>query len=424
MEDWPSTTRWVGASRLDQLPCWVYFDEATRQRLYEAAQRCLLSGTRLPLDFLGEAGWPTWASAEFSALLNTVERAPGDLLNVEDSLWQRWSTLAVWYVFGGTEEQDRDFRGFFTQRPQPFLDAVGRIFNSYIPRNRGSSIAEGLSFDWTPEIARFVLEQTRTIALPNSSWDTLAKVGLEESPQLFKEYLWEEFSRLCTFSGEGRDARLITVVALLLRHAKAGTWTALKNLILAEPLIGQEAIVRGAEVFEGNSWLQNLDDEEIAGLYVWISRQFPANIGELEGAGFVGSTLTIRMLRESALVNLRSRGNLKVFRSVLKALPHVAWLPMQMAYVQEAHFHNRWRVETPEGLLDMAAENGVPWYQKKQIQVILLIVSFLGLALGIASLITADGAWRSVALIVCSVLFIFLAGWAIHIRTLDSKANL
>jgi hypothetical protein len=129
----------------------------------------------------------------------------------------------------------------------------------------------------------------------------------------------------------------------------------------------------------------------------------------------------IRMLRDSALVSMRSRGNLKVFHSVLHALPEVAWLPAELAYVEEAHFHHRWKVETPEGLLRMAAENSVPWYLKKKSQVILFIVGFLSFAVGTASFITADGTWRIVALIACSAIFLVLAGSVIRLQMLDRR---
>jgi hypothetical protein len=421
--DWPDVHSWGGASRLDQLTCWVYFDDPTRDRLYLAAQRCLLNGTRPPLDFLGQTGWPSWASAEFAALLNTVERSQANLLGVDDNVWQRWSTLVLWYAFTGTDERARGFRAFLAQRIPPFLAAAQQVLNLYIPESRCYSIVDGLRFDWTTEIARFMLEQTRRIDLTNSCWDTLVALGLTEARQLFEEYLWEEFGRLCTRSGEGRDARLVTIVALLLRHAKLGTWTALRDLIFAEPSIGREAIGRAGDISQENNWLGRLGDGEIAELYIWMNRQFEENIGQIQGAVAFDGPVTIRMLRESAMVSMRSRGNLKVFRSVLQALPEVAWLPAQRAYVEEAHFHRRWQVETPEGLLRMAAENSVPWYLKKKSQVILLIVAFLGLAVGIASLISADGAWRIVAVIVCGAIFFVLAGSVIRLQILDEDPS-
>ena len=131
--------------------------------------------------------------------------------------------------------------------------------------------------------------------------------------------------------------------------------------------------------------------------------------------------MIIRMLRDSALVSMRSRGKLKIFRSVLKALPDLKWLPAQRAYVEEAHFRHRWLVETPEGLLRMAAENSVPWYLKERYQVIILIGALLGLAVGIVSLITADGSWRVVTIIVCSAVFFMLVGLLIRLRMLDHR---
>jgi hypothetical protein len=419
--DWPDVHSWGGASRLDQLTCWVHFDDPTRERLYLAAQRCLLNGTRPPLDFLGQTGWPSWASAEFSSLLNTIERSPAGVLGVEDDVWQRWSTLALWYAFTGTDERARDFRAFLAQRLPPFIAAAQEVLNLYIPESRCYSIVDGLRFDWLPEIARFMLEQTRRIDLANSCWDTLVALGLTEARELFEEYLWEEFGRLYTRFSEGRDERLTTIVALLLSHAKPGTWTALRDLIFSEPSIAHEAVGRAGDVSQGANWLGQMGDGEVAELYIWMNRQFPADIGQIQGATFFGGPVSIRMLRESALVNMRSRGNLKVFRSVLQALPEVAWLPAQLAYVEEAHFHQRWQVETPEGLLRMAAENSVPWYLKKKSQVILFIVGFLSLAVGIASLITAEGIWRIVVVIVCSAIFLVLASSVIRIQMLDRR---
>jgi len=115
-----------------------------------------------------------------------------------------------------------------------------------------------------------------------------------------------------------------------------------------------------------------MEDGEIAEFYIWMNRQFPADIGQIQGATFFGGPVQIRMLRDSALVSMRSRGiSRSSFR--IEALPDLKWLSAQRAYVEEAHFRHRWQVETPEGLLRMAAENSVPWYLKEQYQVILLI---------------------------------------------------
>ncbi len=191
---WPGVPSWGGASRLDQLACWVYFDNVTRERLYLAAQRYLLIGARPALELFSQTGWPSWVSAEFSALLNTFERFPAGLLPVDNTLWQRWCRLALWYAFEGSDERDRAFRGFLAQRLQPFVAAAEQVLNFHIAQKRRYSIAEGLRFDWTPEIARFVLDQTRRIDLENSCWDELSALGLAEAPELFEEYLWENLA--------------------------------------------------------------------------------------------------------------------------------------------------------------------------------------------------------------------------------------
>ena len=240
-----------------------------------------------PLTFPYDSGWPGWVSAEFAALLNSAERTPADILAVDDNIWQRWSTLVLWYPFTGATERDRDFHGFLAQRLQPFLAAAEQVFDLYISGSRNCSLVDGLRFNWTPEIAHFVLDHTRRINLANPCWDALVALGLAEARQLFEEYLWGEFGRLCACEGEGRDARLITIVALLLRHAKPGTWDALRNFMFAEPSIGQEAIGRAGSLSEENKWLEQLGDGEIAGLYIWMNRIFPADIGQIQGATFI-----------------------------------------------------------------------------------------------------------------------------------------
>jgi hypothetical protein len=249
----------------------------------------------------------------------------------------------------------------------------------------------------------------------------LIELGLEEATLSFEPYVWEEFARLSRQGGESRDERLTTVVTLLLRRAKPGTWTALRGLIFAEPLIGSDALGRAGDVSHGNNWLEQLSDGEVAELYIWMNRQFAADIGQIQGAVSFSGPVAIRMLRESALVNMRNRGNLKVFRSVLQALPDVEWLPSQLAYVEEAHFHKQWQVETPDGLLRMAAENGVPWYLKKKPQIILFIVGFLSLAVGIVSIVAAQGMWREIFVVLGSVIFVLLAASVIRLQWLDRR---
>jgi hypothetical protein len=421
MARWPSVSAWGGAARLDQLGCWTYFDDPTRTRIYLAAERCLLTGTRPAMDFIGQNAWPSWASAEFSALLNTLERAPGVLLAADDEAWQRWSTLALWHTFTGVQERDREFRAFLAQRLRSFLAAADEVLNIYIQNRQCYSVVDGLRFTWPSEMARFLVDRTRRIELTNLCWDSLCALGMAEAPELFEDYLWKEFDRLGDLAGEGRDERLITTVALLLRRARPGTWTALSELIFSEPSLGREAVARAGDVSQRNNWTAEMTDGEVAELYIWMSRQFPADIGFVRGATSFTGPVAIRMLRDSALVGMRSRGNLEVFRSVLAALPDVAWLPAQIAYVEEAHFRRRWKVETPEGLLQMAAENRVPWYEKERYQIILLVIAMLSLALGVASLVAANGAWRIIAVIVSSVVFLTIVAALLRLRVHERR---
>ena len=69
----------------------------------------------------------------------------------------------------------------------------------------------------------------------------------------------------------------------------------------------------------------------------------------------------------------------------------------------------------------MAAQNSVPWYLKKTSQVILFIVGFLSLAVGIASLITAEGMWRILVVVVCVATFLVLAGTVIRLQVRDRR---
>ena len=92
-------------------------------------------------------------------------------------------------------------------------------------------------------------------------------------------------------------------------------------MIFAEPSIGREAIGRTGDLSQENNWLAHMEDVEIAEFYIWMNRQFPADIGQIQGATFLGGPVQIRMLRDSALVSMRSRGNLNIFRSVLKRFP-------------------------------------------------------------------------------------------------------
>jgi hypothetical protein len=119
-----------------------------------------------------------------------------------------------------------------------------------------------------PEIARFMLEQTRRIDLANSCWDTLVALGLTEARELFEEYLWEEFGRLYTRFSEGRDERLTTIVALLLSHAKPGTWTALRDLIFRNRrLLRRRLVAPGTYPKELTGW----DKWDMAKLLSYIS---------------------------------------------------------------------------------------------------------------------------------------------------------
>jgi hypothetical protein len=418
--DWPDLGRWDATVRLENLPCWPCIDEATRTRLYPAALRFALSGTRLPLDFLGGSSWPDWAASEYGAVLISSERTPRELLGVEDQVWERWCQLAIWYPFAGIDETTRASRNWLAQRIAPFLAAASGLFDIYRPLGRCSSILDGLRFDWPSEFTRMMLQQVKRTDLQNSCWGSICAVGLAEAPQPFEYCLWTAFSQLLEGTSKAREERLVTITVLMLRHAKPGTWSRLRQLFFAEPLIAEQAMSSVSDMSNDFKWMSGLGDGELAELFIWMNRQFPPDIGHVSGASYVTDSMRIRMVRDSALVALRSRGNLKVYRSILQALPEMIWLRSELPYVEEVHFHRKWKVETPDGLLLMAAENSVPWYSKRKTQIVIVIATFIGLLYTIASFLTAQGVWRITAVFGFGI-FLLLGGSVVATMVRDQR---
>jgi hypothetical protein len=418
MQGWPDAPRWSGEVQLDQFRCWKLLDRATRDRLYQSAQRFLVSGSRQPLDFIGGHSWPSRAAAEFAALFNTIERSPDAALTADNNLWQRWSTLALWYAFTGLADRDRAVRVFLAKRTQPFVAALGEILDVYIQQGRCSSLTANLRFDWPPQIAHYILDRIRRLELTDFCWNDLYAVGMVEAPELFEKYLWEEYELLQKLISPGRNARLVTVINLLLRNSRTGTWTALRNVIFAEPSIGKDAIAEVSDITQLGNWTQKMGDGEIAELFIWMTRQYSEDAGMIQGASAIAfkGDFAVRTLRDTALVGLRNRGNSTVFRSVLQALPEVDWLPEQVAYVEEAHFRNQWKVETPKGLLQMAKDNAIPWYATERYQTISLYLALLGVGVGIANVLVVNTTARVITVAVAVSLLLPLLGKFIGLK--------
>jgi hypothetical protein len=149
-----------------------------------------------------------------------------------------------------------------------------------------------------------------------------------------------------------------------------------------------------------------------------MTRQYSEDAGMIQGASAIAfkGDFAVRTLRDTALVGLRNRGNSTVFRSVLQALPEVDWLPEQVAYVEEAHFRNQWKVETPKGLLQMAKDNAIPWYATERYQTISLYLALLGVGVGIANVLVVNTTARVITVAVAVSLLLPLLGKFIGLK--------
>jgi hypothetical protein len=345
------------------LPGWEGSNKETRARIVIAARSYLLKSNPQTYFWLGKRNPGLNVLAGFKAIALLLHECPEA---VSPAVLKKWTPAILAYPQFG--EEHAELHKTFTElayryAPDEVVASIGSIID--VEDRQGLiAVLRKLERCWDDTLCKVVLDKAKDCKLSSrglgSILDLLLDRGLEEAQQFIESLisLTEGISALDL----RRRSKAVEAASVGMMHAVQGRWSVMWSAITQDPEFGRAVFESMAIAHRLDQMkIANLDEGELADLYVWLNQQFPYEEDqEVKGAHYVTPRETIQSFRYftgQVLLKLVQKGTPKAvqkIRELASELPE-HWQAQQLLAEALRSFRlNAWVPLEPTALLELA----------------------------------------------------------------------
>lgn len=350
-------------SDLTVLPGWKAADLATMARIVEAAKRYLVEQDPQTQKWLGTDTFHRPAFAGFRALRLLLKETPAFVTTIPSEVWKTWAPLILAYPTsgssGGQESQQHLVRWAYQQAPIEMIDALMVIIDKENKELSGIYITRLTEGCWDDRLAKAILIKAKDDKLKPECMGSLVADLLDHKVQEARIFAGS-LVPCPPPSGGAKRATAIVAARVLINHAEDAGWSVVWPAIQQDAEFGREVISAAAHGPEGRAVHigKKLTEDELADLYIWVSRQFP-HAEDREHSGWIEPRESVAQWRESVLRQLQHRGTHKAceaIRRIASELPELEWLKWMLLEAQNITRRRTWIPPIPSDILKMGVD--------------------------------------------------------------------
>jgi len=350
-------------SDLTVLPGWKAAELSTRARIVGAAKRYLLEQDPQTQKWLGTDIFYRPALAGFRALRLLLKEAPAFVTAIPSEVWKQWAPISLAYptsgTSGGREAQQHLVKLAYQHAPTEMIDALIVIIDRENKELSGVYITRLVEDCWDDRLANAVLIKAKDKKLKPECMGTLLADLLDHNVQEARTFAGS-LVPCPPPSGGAERATAIVAARVLVNHAEDAGWSVVWPAIQQDAEFGREVISAAAHGSEGRGVHigKKLTEDELADLYIWVSRQFP-HAEDREHRGWIGPRESVAQWRESILRQLQHRGTHKAceaIRRIARELPEFEWLKWTLLEAQNITRRRTWIPPRPGDILKVGAD--------------------------------------------------------------------
>jgi hypothetical protein len=354
--------------RLVRLPGWRDADEATRVRILQAARVFVLLREATPQRWFGKAVFfrPDWAGYKALCLLATEDSA--FLAGLTSEIWRRWVPMVLGYPLGpvGTDSGDdavlheEMVARAYHQSPEAFLGFLSKVIDRESRKYDHLFILRRLRRCFDETLIAALCKRARQLRLgPGALRNILEKlIDLRSSEA---EKFARSLARPPIPGAPKRRARSLAAALALLGHAPDAGWQTLKLALAADSQWGRDLFEQVGNSYHGfQSVAQRLREDEVADLYLWLTREYPQQ-DDPEWSGYIGPRHRIASFRDGLLNALRERGSSAACRELerlVRSIPELKFLKSYLLTARQNMLRKTWVPLSPPIFLQFSRHRG------------------------------------------------------------------
>ncbi|AOY79207.2 hypothetical protein BJP36_04040 [Moorena producens JHB] len=341
---------------LTKLPGWKEADEPIRTRIIQGAENYIINQKEINTDWIGKNECDRPALAGCRAFLLLLNKAPKILETIPSETWRIWAPVIIAFPLGNLDSDN--FLELVKIVYSKARDQVCKTLDILIDQENQQfdSISRIRIFKkcWDKHLSDFILDKAKNKSIkPNCMGDLLEELikhSSNESKEKAREYLQTLSSLPLPLNKDERD-RVIIALTFLFDYQTTDSWSSIWSILEQEPNLGRELIESVAKrhmLFSGELKL-NLNEEQLADLYIWLVRQYPYDEDPDHSNGVaydVSPRDRVARLRDDILRQLQNLGTAQAcdeVERIIREFPELPWLKTRLISAKYSMRRKTWK---------------------------------------------------------------------------------
>lgn len=343
------------------LPGWQKRPPEARNRIIGIATKFLeLQKCRAP-EYFDKNSSPIWDRAGYKALVLLLKESVDQFNKLSKNAWDNWAASIVDHHGSPakSDEHKKQFDKVIAERClENSLEIVADSIKAIVRGNLNSAeviiLPQIIHRTWNEGIRATLFELANDRDL-NSKLilvllDTLLEHGCKETERFAGSLLPSPPPK-----NEKERGLASAAAQSLLRHADDAGWPKVWPTLKDDVELGRDIIEGVAEKdFHNCRVASKINEEQLADLYVWLTKQYPHSTDPPHSSGFVGTRRSAASYRDDILRALQHRGTVSAITAlnrIRSELPELDWIHRVIVSAKRMASRESWKPVSVAGLL-------------------------------------------------------------------------
>lgn len=343
-----------------QLPGWLSADKATQERIVMAAERYILSELPDSSDWLLTRQFSLSVVSQYRAVALLFKAKPAAMCSLTPDQIGKWSPIILAFPFldGDSDRAVKEnlLKLAYGKSPLAVLDTAKILIENKIGKGETIGIAKELNPIWDDQIANLLLQYAQNSTTTPKSMGSLLGVLFSHDNLEAQSFAFSLVPTPLPASDPER-ARAIVAAQTLMKETKDAGWSIVWPAMQADEDFGKQVILGVCSDY-GSIGLR-LNEDQLADLYVWLTKRFESPKHSSGEAHWVGPHEHIDMWRNAIIQLLTHRGSVRACEAVTRLrreLPESDWLKWVQVEAETETRRATWAPASPQDIVKLAAD--------------------------------------------------------------------
>lgn len=346
-----------------KLPGWLSADETTRERIILVAENYIQSDIPTSYDWLETRQWSSSVLSQYSALALLQKVRPMVMQSLSPDQIGRWCPIILAFPFLD-DDGDRAVKGnllkvAYKKSPLAVLDVAKVLIEREIEKGERVGTATELNGIWDERIANLLLQYAKSSETNPKSMSSLLSL-LFSHDNLEAQSFASSLIPIPPPASDPERARAVAAAQTLMLDTKDVGWGIVWPAVQVDEDFGKQVILGISNDYESMGF--RLNEDQLADLYVWLTRHLETPIHRSGEAYWAGLLDHVDLWRNAIIQLLIHRGSFRAceaIRKVQQELPELDWLKWVQMDAQAQARRATWVPARPQDIVKLAADREV-----------------------------------------------------------------